>query len=236
MPIPRKNQNEFFIPPINQLIFEQDNNQAVIYQFEDDYHPSVSVFRLVNLAREEYNELATIVRNNFVYMAHIHLIFLSENLQRNFISEMMKILYDTQNTDNSVSFESLRTSPIYTGFEEFLMSFLGRTLANDLISLTYELYFDMDGNDTVQNLLGAELHANLRKNIINHYYKLSFEKKEKDLKMFRKKLYKQFKEFKSYQHYFNKTAKYQTRNKINIKNYFQSIYKNRQALCYLCFI
>ena len=91
-------------------------------------------------------------------------------------------------------------------------------------------------NDTVQNLLGAELHANLRKNIINHYYKLSFEKKEKDLKMFRKKLYKQFKEFKSYQHYFNKTAKYQTRNKINIKNYFQSIYKNRQALCYLCFI
>lgn len=128
MPIPKNVQNEFFIPKYNEMPFNIDRNddQAVIYQPYERSHNSFYYLPFV-----QFHNIFT--QRYFGYRNFLR-IFSHFNSSHNndFISNMMRILTNTQNSNNS----NIRNDPSI--FESYLLDFVTLNNNSDLISLTYD--------------------------------------------------------------------------------------------------
>lgn len=190
MPIPRRNQDNFFITFADKYGNQEENNQAIIYQpieyvsfipgsyfspsFEFSTIHGADLRTLYHMLQSYFNQLVLNEQNRYYIGDNDH-----------FIRDMKNIILKIKNNDSN--YDSIR-------FEKCLTNFVKRFRHHDNIYLSKNLYIYIPKNTKIKEALGEELARKFRDNVLDYH---------KDLvtKMRKKFWYEQFKEFKIQQNY-----------------------------------
>ncbi|KAK8857661.1 hypothetical protein M9Y10_016068 [Tritrichomonas musculus] len=190
MPLPRKNQDEFFISSINNMFIGNTSNEAIIYQ---PYDPSSQFLRF-----------GTNIENFEDFISHIIEIF----------SDVANI-----NPDDSSLLNLMTSIWNRFVLENYLRDFLRSNRRSDIVSLTHDFYVDIRRNTTIQNILGVEKTRQLVEAILDYYNNLVQKQNDEKGKSVKKANFSiQFKEFKVLQSYIGMEKNKEIRN-IIIKKY-----------------
>lgn len=190
MPLPRKNQDEFFISSINNLFIGNTSNEAIIYQPYD--------------TSSQFLRFGTNIENFEDFISHIIEIF----------SDVANI-----NPDDSSLLDLMTSIWNRFVLENYLRDFLRSNRRSDIVSLTHDFYVDIRRNTTIQNILGVEKTRQLVEAILDYYNNLVQKQDDEKGKSVKKANFNiQFKEFKVHQSYIGIEKNKEIRN-IIIKKY-----------------